>query len=71
MRPATLVGDTLIMPDGSSRQVTAEERAALDAGEEIVVDPRSGKYTRKIGEPEGLSVATRMMMTSTIGFLRR
>jgi hypothetical protein len=49
-RPATRVDDVVIFAGGASRELTADELRRLDAGEDVRLDPRSGRRTLLVGE---------------------
>jgi hypothetical protein len=49
-RPAMRVDDVVIFSDGTSRRLTPDELRRLNAGEDVRVNPRSGRPTPLVGE---------------------
>lgn len=52
-RPAVRVDAVVLFADGTSRELTDDELARLDAGQRVTVDPRSGRRTPLVGEDGG------------------
>lgn len=49
-RPIVRVDGCLLFPDGTSRPATDDENRRMNAGEEVLIDPRSGHRTRLVGD---------------------
>lgn len=63
VQPVNLVGTTLIFPDGTSREATADEMARYALGLPVHVELSSGYYTHVIGDAPRCPHCDRVLRT--------